>query len=95
MSGDEGDVASESEMIDGLIGQLETSSDGHAGSSSGGTGHDSNTGEGLWSTMQTAVYMTGMHQFVREKLRVQNLLDFELAQAEQDDDDPNPIELKV
>lgn len=50
----------------------------------GGEGDEVLPAPPLWSALQSASYMTAMHQFVHEKHRVQNILAAELAQAEKE-----------
>lgn len=111
MDHDDGSESDDSERINGLINQLEVAGAGEDHSNNRDTQDtrkhypkadcgDENQEPVLvscWPALQTATYMTGVHNFVREKHRVQNLLAHELAQAEQEpqDDDALNIELKV
>lgn len=111
MSHDDASGSDDSEIIDGLISQLEVASEEEDRGNSRNNeqtrrhGPTADCGDGnqepallpFWPALQTATYMTGVHNFVREKHRVQNLLARELAQAEKEpqDDDGSNIELQV
>lgn len=81
------DSGFDSDQAENLVRQLEAPSDDEEGS-----GDDFEVPTAIsWSAIQYATYMTGMHHYVREKLRVQSYLASELSKAETEmksDDEP-------
>lgn len=85
---DGGDDGTDSDGANGLVCQLEASEEeedeeqeAKQATISKRPDGDDEPGTGLWSSLQYATYMTGMHSMVREKHRVQSILAGELAKA--------------
>lgn len=85
------DDGTESDGANGLVRQLEASDEEDDETKqthkSPDEDDDDESVTGLWSALQYATYMTGMHFMVREKHRVQSILAAELEKADADFED--------
>lgn len=86
------DDGTDSDGANGLVRQLEASDEEddetkQANKSPDEDDDDDESVTGLWSALQYATYMTGMHFMVREKHRVQSILAAELEKADADFED--------